>query len=114
MILVLYVDDLLITSYSTSSIAIRKQILHDGFFMMDMVPLHNFLVLKISQDASGINISQAKYAQDLMDRFHMIDNKSSPTPFIYGIRLEDSGDAPLVDNTLYRHLVGCLLYLSHS
>jgi hypothetical protein len=35
------------------------------------------------------------------------------TPFLSGLRLEDGGDTPLVDNTLYKHLVGSFLYLSH-
>jgi hypothetical protein len=47
LILVLYVDDLLITGCSTSSIAAIKRILHDGFFMMDIGLLHFFLGLKI-------------------------------------------------------------------
>jgi hypothetical protein len=108
MILVLYVDDLLITGSSASTISLVKDILHDRFSMMDMGPLHFFLGLEISQDASGIKISQAKYVRDLLDRFHMTDCKSAPTPFLSGIRLEDGGDTPLVDNTLYRQLVGSL------
>jgi hypothetical protein len=44
----------------------------------------------------------------------MTDCKSAPTPFLSGVRLEDGGDTPLVDNTLYRQLVGSLLYLTHS
>jgi hypothetical protein len=39
-----------------------KRILHDRFFMMDMGPLHLFLGIEISQDASGIKLSQEKYA----------------------------------------------------
>jgi hypothetical protein len=66
LLLVLYVDDLLITGSSTSAIAAVKRILHDGFLMMDMGLLHFFLGLKISQDASGIKLSQAKYARDLL------------------------------------------------
>jgi hypothetical protein len=31
-----------------------------------------------------------------------------------GFKLEDCGDTPLVDNTLYIQLVGILLYLTHS
>jgi hypothetical protein len=69
--------------------------------MMDMGPLHFFLNLVISQDASNIKLSQAKYVKDILDRFHMIDYKSAPTPFLSGTRLEDGGDTPLVDNTLY-------------
>jgi hypothetical protein len=62
LLLVMYVDDLLITSCSTSVIGAVKNILHDMFLMMDMGPLHFFLGLDISQDASGIKLSQAKYA----------------------------------------------------
>jgi hypothetical protein len=90
-ILVLYVDDILITDCSTSSIAVVKGILHDRFLMMDMGPLHYFLGLEISQDASGIKLSQTKYARDLMERFHMTNCKFSPTPFLSGVRLEDGG-----------------------
>jgi hypothetical protein len=114
MILVLYVDDLLITGSSASAIALVKYILHDRFSMTDMGPLHFFLGLEISQDDFSIKISQAKYVRDLLDRFHMTDCKFAPTPFLSGIKLEDGGDTPLMDNTLYRQLVGSLLYLTHT
>eukprot|EP00253_Pinus_taeda_P015191 PITA_15191 len=84
LILVLYVDDLLITSSSASSIATVKRALHDRFLTMDMGPLHFFLGLEISQDATGIKLSQAKYAQDLLERFRMTDYKPAPTPFLSG------------------------------
>ena len=90
-----------------------NRILHDRFLMTDMGPLHFFLGLEISQDASGIKLSQAKYAQDLLERFHMTNYKSL-TPFLSGFKLEDGGETPLVDSTLYRQLLGSLLYLTHS
>jgi hypothetical protein len=62
LLLVLYVDDLLIISCSNSMIVLVKRILYDRFFMTDMGPLHFFLGLDINQDASGIKLSQAKYA----------------------------------------------------
>ena len=85
LILVLYVDDLLITGSSSSIIASVKDILHDRFSMTDMGLLHYFLGLEISQDASGIKLSQAKYARDLLVRFHMTDCKSTTTPFLSGV-----------------------------
>eukprot|EP00253_Pinus_taeda_P023973 PITA_23973 len=82
--LVLYVDDLLITDNSASTIAVVKRALHDRFLMIDMGPLHFFLGLEISQDATGIKLSQAKYAWDLLERLHIIDCKPTPTPFLSG------------------------------
>eukprot|EP00253_Pinus_taeda_P028940 PITA_28940 len=114
LILVIYVDDLLITGNSASAIAIVKRALHDRFLMTDMGPLHFFLGLEISQDATGIKLSQAKYARDLLERFRMTNCKPTPTPFLFGVCLEDGGDTPLVYNTLYRQLVGSLLYLTDS
>jgi hypothetical protein len=40
--------------------------------------------------------------------------KSAPTSFLSRFKLEDGGDTPVVDNTLYIQLVGSLLYLTHS
>jgi hypothetical protein len=114
LILVLCVDDILITNYSNSSIVVVKGIFHDKFMMTDMGPLHYFLGLEISQDASGIKISQSKYDRDLMERFHMTYYKSSPTAFLSRVILEDGADTPLVENTLYRQLVRILLHLSHT
>jgi hypothetical protein len=114
LLLVMYVGDLLITDCLTSMIVVVKRILHDRFLMTDMGPLHFFLGLEISQDASGIKLSQAKYARDLLERFHMTYCKYSLTPFLSGVKLEDGGETPLVDNTLYKQLVGSLLYLTHS
>jgi hypothetical protein len=44
----------------------------------------------------------------------MIDCKSSLTPFLSEVRLEDGGDTPLVEKTLNKQLVGSFLYLTHS
>eukprot|EP00253_Pinus_taeda_P035763 PITA_35763 len=93
LILVLYVDDLMITGRLASAIVVVKRALHDRFLMMDMGPLHFFLGLDISQDATSIKHSQVKYAWDLLERFHMTDCKSAPTPFLSGVHLEDGGTA---------------------
>jgi hypothetical protein len=114
LLLVLYVDDLLIIVCSTATIFSFKRIMHDRFLMIDIGPLHFFLGLEISQDASNIKLSQAKYAQDLLERFHMTGCKSALTPFLLGFILENGRDTPLVEKTLYIYLVGSFLYLKHS
>jgi hypothetical protein len=114
LLLILYVDDFLITGCSNSMIDPVKRILYDMFLMMNKFLLHFFLGLNIDQDASGINISEDKYAQDLLERFHMKYCKSSLTPFLPRFKLEDGRETPLVENTLYKHILGSLLYLTHS
>eukprot|EP00253_Pinus_taeda_P020184 PITA_20184 len=95
LILFLYVDDLLITSSSASTISVVKRTLHDRFLMTDMGPLHFFLGLEINQGAIGIKLSQAKYARDLLERFHMTNCKPEPTNFLSGVRLKDGASTAL-------------------
>jgi hypothetical protein len=102
MILVFYVDDILIIGSSASTISLVKYIFHDRLSMKNMGLLHFFLGLDISQYASSIKISRAKYVRDLLDIFHMTDYKSAPTPFLSGIILDDGGDTPLLDKPLCR------------
>ena len=76
--------------------------------------LHYFLDLQVLQTKEGIFLSQSKYACDLLRRFHMEDCKPAPYPFQSGVKLSTTCTSPEVDATLYRQLVGSLLYLTHS
>jgi hypothetical protein len=76
--------------------------------------LHYFLGLQVLQNNEGIFLSQSKYACDLLRRFHMDDCKPTPSPFQSGVKLVATCTSPEVDATLYRQLVGSLLYLTHT
>jgi hypothetical protein len=54
------------------------------------------------------------YACDLLRRFHMDDCKPTPSPFQSGVKLTTTCTSLEVDATLYRQLVGSLLYLTHT
>eukprot|EP00253_Pinus_taeda_P035410 PITA_35410 len=71
LILVLYVDDHLITSISASAIAAVKRALHDRFLMTEMGPLHFFLGLEISQDATDIKLSQSNIDRKSTSRYSL-------------------------------------------
>ncbi|GLJ07318.1 hypothetical protein SUGI_0064280 [Cryptomeria japonica] len=114
LILVLYVDDLIIIGSTSSIISKVKSALHDRFAMTDLGLLHYFLGIEISQSSSGITLSQPKYALDLLAHFHMADCKPALTPFLSRVKLEAQCSSPLVDATLYRQLVGSLIYLTHT
>ena len=47
-------------------------------------------------------------------KFSMAECKAVPFPFLLGISLEEWNSTPLVDSTIYRQLIGSLLYLTHS
>ena len=114
MIIVLYVDDHLITGRSKDEIASLKDAMNYAFSMTDLGLLSQFLGLEIAQNKEGIKVHQSKYALDFLNKFNMKDCKPSKTPFLSGVKLEEADSSPMVNNTLYRQLIGCLLYLTHT
>ena len=75
--------------------------------------MSQLLGLKIAQSQHGIKVHQSKYDLYILNKFSMKYCNPSKTPFILGVKLEEAGSSPLVNNTLYRWLIGCLLYLTH-
>ena len=71
MIIVLYVDDLLITGSSKDEIASLKDAMNHAFSMTDLGLLSQFLGLEIAQTKDGIKVHQSKYALDLLNKFKM-------------------------------------------
>ena len=59
-IIVLYVDELLITGSTVASISAIKTPLHNAFEMSDLGPLKQFLGLEIEQNSDGIMVTQSK------------------------------------------------------
>ena len=113
-VIVLYVDDILITWSCTNDIGAIKSSLHSEFSMTDLGLLKQFIGLEIEKSDARIKVSQQKYVVDLLLNFKMDECKESKFPFLSGIKLGDFGAYPLVDNSLYTQLVGSLLYLTHS
>ena len=57
LLVVLYVDDFLITSSSVAGLSSIKYSLNKAFAMTDLGLLRQFIGLKVSQNTSGIMIS---------------------------------------------------------
>uniref|UniRef100_A0A2N9EH43 Reverse transcriptase Ty1/copia-type domain-containing protein n=1 Tax=Fagus sylvatica TaxID=28930 RepID=A0A2N9EH43_FAGSY len=111
-LLLLYVDDIIITGDDHSSISNFKQFLHQQFEMKDLGHLSYFLGLEVSSDFTGYYLSQAKYAFDLLSHAGMTDTKVVSTSLEMNARLTPLDGTPLSDATLYRQLVGSLVYLT--
>ena len=80
--------------------------------MTDLGLLKQFIVLEIEQYDAGIKVNQPKYVVDMLLNIKMAECKEFKFLFLSGIKLGDFGASPLVDNSLYKKLVGSLLYLT--
>eukprot|EP00253_Pinus_taeda_P012532 PITA_12532 len=76
--------------------------------------LHYFLGLEIWQHGDGLFVSQGKYAWEILEKFNMHGYKPIDTPLPGGWRKEDATSAEVVDATVYRQLVGSLMYLVNT
>ena len=84
-------------------------------FEMSMVgELTYFLGLQVKQTDSGIYINQAKYARILVKRFGLEKAANARTPMAANAKLTNNPSGESVDVTLYRSMIGCLLYLTSS
>jgi hypothetical protein len=110
-LLLLYMDDMIITSDDPEYIAFVKACLSDQFLMSDLCPLWYFLGIEISSTPEGFFLSQEKYIHDLLDRVSLTDHRTVETPMELNVHLVVTDGEPLEDPTHYRHIVGSLVYL---
>ena len=80
--------------------------------MKDLGHLNYFLGLEITHSTDELYITQAKYAFKLLSRAGLTDNKNVDTPVELNTLLTPSGGKPLSNPSLYRNLVGSLVYFT--
>eukprot|EP01018_Ginkgo_biloba_P029557 Gb_20738 [translate_table: standard] len=114
LIISLYVDDLIYIGNNHHMLHDFKVGMCKEFKMLDLRQLHYFLGIKIWQSGKGIFMSQVKYAMDILKKFNMSDCKPLATLVQFGLKLSKYEDSDSVDTTLYRQLIGSLIYLSST
>jgi hypothetical protein len=112
-ILLLYVDDLFLTGVE-KLIDECKKMLASEFEMKDLGIMHYFLGLEVWQRPDGIFLNQGKYAVEILKRFGMMDCKAMPTPMVTNLKLLCDTSSETMDATMYRQLVGSLMYLTNT
>jgi hypothetical protein len=110
-LLLLYVDDMIITGDDPEYIAFVKARFSDQFLMSDLGPLRYFLGIEIASTPEGFFLSQEKYIQDLRDRASLTDHRTAETFMELNVHLVATDGEPLEDPTRYRHIVESLVYL---
>ena len=114
-IVLIYVDDILITGPDSDLLEVFITKLSTVFALKDLGLVAYFLGVEVCYTAQGMHLSQTKYIKDLLSRASMQNCKGSDTPFSIGFKLErviqGSLGQEFEDPTLYRSLVGGLQYL---
>ncbi|KAG8500117.1 hypothetical protein CXB51_003559 [Gossypium anomalum] len=108
--LLVYVDDVILAGDNLDEIARVKAFLDFTFKIKDLGDLKYFLGLEVARSSAGIHLCQRKYALDILSDFGFLDCKPVKTPMATKIP-RDAYAELLPDNTLFRKLIGRLLYL---
>nr|KYP49721.1 Retrovirus-related Pol polyprotein from transposon TNT 1-94 [Cajanus cajan] len=110
----IYVDDIIFGATNDSLCQKFSKLMQDEFEMSMMGELKSFLGLQIVQSNEGIKIHQMKYTKEILKKYKMDDAKPMKTPMHPSTTLGLDEDSPEVDSTMYRGIVGSLLYLTTS
>ena len=106
MILLVYVDDIIVTGSNQETITTIKQLLHSTFHMKDLGQLTYFLGLEVQFQQKGNFVNQHKYTQDLIQLVGLTTATTVDTPIEVNVKLRQDDGELLQDPTLYRKLVG--------
>ena len=114
LIVVVYVDDLLVTGTSLQSILGFKRGISTKFEMSDLGLLTYYLGIEVQQCGETIILRQDRYAQKILEESGM--NSCNPTaiPLDVNVKLSKSSEEKSINEREYRRAVGCLRYLLHT
>ncbi|XP_070049071.1 uncharacterized mitochondrial protein AtMg00810-like [Nicotiana tomentosiformis] len=111
-ILLVYINDLILTGSSKSFIANLILKLSSTFALKNLGPLHYFLGIKVSRVSTNLVLSQTKYIRNLLTRANMDGAKPFSTRMVAGLQLSQNGSPSFSDISKYRSLTGALQYIT--
>ena len=83
-----------------------------GKYIKDM--LKKFGMNEAKQIKNGIFVSQGKYIKEMFKKFGMDDAKAISTPMGTNGNLDSDASGNMVDQKMYRSMIGSLLYVTAS
>ena len=113
-ILIVYVDDIILTGNDLKEMEKLKMKLATEFEVKDLGEMRYFLGMEIARSKEGIAVSQRKYILDLLQDTGMSACKPADTPIDPNLKLGNIKEGVPVNTQQYQRLVGRLIYLSHT
>ncbi|GJT14042.1 retrovirus-related pol polyprotein from transposon TNT 1-94 [Tanacetum coccineum] len=114
MIVHIYVDDII---FGSTSLELSKQfgkLMIKKYEMSMMGELTYFMGFQIKQNFKGIFICQEKYVKDLLKKYDLADCASVKCPMLPSNNLGPDESGVFVNKTLFRGMIGSLMYLTAS
>ena len=106
LIVVVYVDDLLVTGTSLQSIVGFKQEISTKFEMSDLGKLTYYLGIEVQQCDDGIILKQDRYARKILEDSGMSACNLTHTPMDMNVKLSKSPNEKSIDEKEYRRSIG--------
>jgi hypothetical protein len=113
-LLIIYVDDMIVTGDDADEIERLQECLSTEFEMKDLGGLKYFLGIEVAKTKNGIYLSQQKYILDLLSETGMLECKPVESPIVQNHHLAIYLDQVPTNKERYQRLVGRLIYLSHT
>ncbi|RDY05890.1 Copia protein, partial [Mucuna pruriens] len=112
-LLLVYIDDMIITGDNEIEKLNLKEKLATQFEMKELGKLKYFLGIEVAYSKQGIFISQRKYVLDLLKETRKLGCKIVGVPIEQNHRI-GCEESPIIEKSQYQILVGKLIYLSHT
>ena len=110
-LLVVYVDDIVITGSDSKGILSLKSFLHSQSHTKNLEMLKYFLGVEVMRSKHGILVSQWKYLLDMFFKTGKLGAKPYSNPMAPNVQFTKEGEL-FEDPERYRRLVGKLNYLT--
>ena len=109
-----YVDNIIFGATIDDRAIEFSKVMKKEFEMSMVRKLTFFLGLQVKQKKEGIFVSQEKYARNIVKKFGLDSKKHASTPMNLSTKLNVDSSEVEVSPTLYRSIIGRLLYLTAS
>ena len=109
-----YVDDLIITGSSKTSIDQFKKEMMSSFSMSDLGLLSYYLGIQVDQQVGVTKLCQSSYTMKILEQAGMQGCNSCAVPMENRLKLSKNDKTPPVDKTKYRSIIGSLRYLVNT
>ena len=111
-VLIVYVDDIIISGSDSTSIADSKTYLSKYFHTKDLGALRYFLGIEVTRSSQGVFFSQRKYILDLLSETGLLGACPADTLMDSTVKLDGEHGELFSDVGRYRRLVGKLIYFT--